>query len=164
MPALPTDTREALLTVTDGTHSGHTHSKPSSTRLHARQSPSLFVLVQPPTLQSQPHPAQVLRGDMHRMCTVYVCNKWPYELWMREYEGEAVHPQVLHSTDRLQLFVHFLLLHELFSVDLVAFSWENCVPSQHGGYYLGCGQHFKVQTTTKSSEVMSDFSNEYQLD
>lgn len=81
---------------------------------------------------------------MHRVCTVYVCNKWPYELWMREYEGEAVHPQVLHSTDRLLLFVHFLLPHELFSSDLVAFSWEDCVPSQHGGYYLGCGQDLGI--------------------
>lgn len=82
MPALLTDTHGALPAVTDGTLSGHTHSEPSNTRLHAGHSQSLFVLVQAPTHQSQPHPVQVceLCSDLHSVCTVYVCNKWLREL------------------------------------------------------------------------------------
>lgn len=74
MLALLTDTHEALPTVTDGTFSGHMHSKPSNTRLHAGHSQSLFVLVQAPTHQSQPHPVQVceLCSDLHSVYCICV--------------------------------------------------------------------------------------------
>lgn len=89
----------------------------------------------------QPRPVQVC-APTYTAC-VYVCNEGPCELWMREFDGAAVHPRVTALALRgLTLDVRAFSPPSSWIIFInfghVYCSCEGCVPSSHGGCYWGC--------------------------